>query len=52
MSIMRYNESGWSVGGLMQKEMVLQEKNYLEYKNDASMFHMAMSTRFPISRVH
>ena len=27
---------------LMQKEMVLQEKNYLEYKNDASMFHMAM----------
>ena len=27
---------------LMQKEMVLQEKNYLEYKNGASMFHMAM----------
>ena len=27
---------------LMQREMVLQEKNYLEYKNDASMFHMAM----------
>ena len=27
---------------LMLKEMVLQEKNYLEYKNDASMFHMAM----------
>ena len=27
---------------LMQREVVLQEKNYLEYKNDASMFHMAM----------
>ena len=27
---------------LMQREIVLQEKNYLEYKNDASMFHMAM----------
>ena len=27
---------------LMQKELVLQEKNYLEYKNDASMFHVAM----------
>ena len=27
---------------LMQREMVLQEKNCLEYKNDASMFHMAM----------
>ena len=27
---------------LMQREVALQEKNYLEYKNDASMFHMAM----------